>query len=216
MRVSPHAGAPFVSPDIFEIYTLMTNPWDVAVVITTVEREQERLEPMLIRCERAGIGEVMVLKSPLHRHPAEGCLTAHRNVMAQAERTGGTWLVLEDDATFVPHFQMALEHFVRDVPADWEALWLGGRHNADPISVSPGVLKVTSVRRTHAYMVRGEAPSELIRTPTWGMYGLRHVDWIFSGTLGSRGHTYAPSPWLVGQGEGWSDIASTFVPARWS
>jgi len=55
-----------------------------------------------------------------------GCLASHRGVIEYAQRSGFTVLVLEDDITLAEHFDIRLGQALKELPNDWELLYLGG------------------------------------------------------------------------------------------
>lgn len=109
--------------------------------------------------------------------------------------SGGTIMVLEDDALVLPGFQAKMDTFMQLVPANWEALWLGGQHLRPTTPMAPGVARCKYTIRTHAYVLRGQAIEtalEVIKTAN------RHWDNALAKKLDGRNGTYSPDPFLIG------------------
>lgn len=103
-------------------------------------------------------------------------------------------LILEDDAVFADGFTLDLEP-----PPDWDVLWLGGQHLVPPEPTDrPGWVRPAALVCHHAYLARHPATlGRLLHA-----FGPNHS--IPAAAL-SLVH-YAPAPFIVGQGPGWSDI----------
>ena len=141
-----------------------------------------------------------------------GCMRSHTRILEQALMDDvASIFVLEDDAYFPRPRSFAQEviQFLAQVPADWDALMLGGQHVGrdgirPPEPVKPGIVRCYDCERTHAYALRGKVLGELYRL--W--CGIdEHIDWHMGPFLGGSFHTYAPDPFLIGQDQGKSDIS---------
>jgi GR25 family glycosyltransferase involved in LPS biosynthesis len=64
-------------------------------------------------------------------------------------------LILEDDIEFHDDFNNLFNEWVKEVPEDWDLLYLGGNHNfQDKVMVSPHVRSINDTYATHAYAIR--------------------------------------------------------------
>jgi hypothetical protein len=60
---------------------------------------------------------------------AWGCLMSHLRAVQEATMDGlESSMVLEDDAVFQPKAVEMLARLMREVPADWDQIYLGGQH----------------------------------------------------------------------------------------
>ena len=140
---------------------------------------------------------------------ALGCLRSHVRVLEDTMQAGAdSVLVFEDDAVFCKDsFGGQLERFMSRVPADWDCIMLGGGHSSQPTLIDdrqqPHVVKCFETHRTHAYAVRGQFMRDLY--VAW-IDAKGHCDHVLGSMMRSR-KVYAPFPFLVGQGEGESDIS---------
>lgn len=112
-------------------------------------------------------------------------------------------LVLEDDAHLPADFDTRLELLLAALPADWEAVMLGGEHVRPPSWVAHGVVRCRRTIRTHAYLLRGQAIQVAVGAARRAQ---RHWDSDLSRELGRRGRTYAPDPFLAWVIDSPSDI----------
>lgn len=232
-RPLPEPGAPFV-PGECRLCWLMVNhpngkqlappspvdpgkPWDVAFLIT-LARRPERRAFALAECDRAGIVPTVfdavdgrALPLPIGWDAgagAYGCLESHRRCIERAILSGASSvLLLEDDVKFVPDFGAKLAAFMRAVPEDWDAVYLGGQMMTAPTEVVPGVLRaggLDGIHRTHARILRGPYMKKVYQW--FSSYG-GHCDHI-EGRHHKDHAVYAPDPWLAVQAveAGASDI----------
>lgn len=135
---------------------------------------------------------------------AWGCRESHRLVLEQVLAEGAdSVLVFEDDAVAPPDLPQVLDKLLADVPADWEAVMLGGEHVHMPRWVDTGLVLCVRTIRTHAYLLRGEGISTALQVCR---SAVRHWDHELARVLGGRGRTYAPDPFLVRATPSPSDI----------
>jgi len=118
-----------------------------------------------------GIGSI-IFKGPNMRYKgAIGCYLAHRGVMRHiAEHPNadshGT-LILEDDVKFEPEFATKLETLKKEVPSDWDIIYLD-KVNPKAKEVSPNVHKFEKQMTSHnnwgnwAYIVRHKSLKDRI------------------------------------------------------
>lgn len=143
---------------------------------------------------------------------AYGCQQSHLRVLHNALMDGvERLLVMEDDAELRSTFATDVEAFIKNVPAGWECLMLGGQHMAPAAPVSDGVVRCKNTQRTHCYAVTREGMATLAKL--WAE-SVNHIDWDMGPCLGQRGKTYAPSAFLVGQASSQSDISGRRNPTQ--
>lgn len=139
---------------------------------------------------------------------AYGCMLAHTRVIETAFREGvKNLLVLEDDAMFVPDFAKRWRAMMLALPPQWSMLMLGGQHKEEPTPMGR-LVRCHHTRRTHAYVIRDRAMPFVART--W-RGATSHIDHL-APVIQSQAWVYAPSPFLVGQRAGASDISGLTHP----
>lgn len=91
---------------------------------------------------------------------AWGCFRSHQGAIEQAlnDRVHSL-LVMEDDAVCQPEFLKLFGKFVKELPADWQWVYLGGQHiqreRGLPTRISEHVYRPFNAHRSHAYAFRG-------------------------------------------------------------
>jgi hypothetical protein len=143
-----------------------------------------------------------------------GCRMSHLMALERALSTRTDQLaVFEDDALFRPGFAELVTNLLAEAPDDWEMLMLGGQHIAIPEPVKPGIVRCVITHRTHAYIARRAALHVLHNAAA---NTRRHLD-VAYGHAQRLLRVYAPTPFLVGQAAGYSDITGQHEPERfWS
>ena len=122
---------------------------------------------------------------------AVGCYLSHMQAWRAVARAGVDFgFVFEDDTHVIPRdtlakFKAALAH----VPRDWDIVLLGCEGTGTP--VGPGVMRMDSFLRLHAYAVSSAAARAL---PDSVMPIRQQIDWELSGRIPSGLKVYALHP----------------------
>jgi len=145
---------------------------------------------------------------------AWGCYLSHLRILETALNTGvESILFLEDDALFCEDFTKRVTEFLAEVPDNWHMLYLGGQHlhvaHKPPVKITNNLYQPWNVNRTHAFAIQGEGRQivykHLMRR-NWSRG--HHIDHHLGRLHQQRAHRiYCPADWLVGQNEGYSNIA---------
>ncbi len=157
---------------------------------------------------------------------AWGCRDSHLRILRECLADGvESVLIFEDDAKFPADFGELLRNFLRDVPDDWEVIYLGGQHQREnvrkPETIAPGILRPYNVNRTHAWAFRGagiaKARGYFDDLDDWSRYPRDHIDHRAGRATESHAwQVYCPSQWFVLQGANKSDIdGKTHGPRAW-
>jgi GR25 family glycosyltransferase involved in LPS biosynthesis len=135
-------------------------------VCINLDRRPDRWRQMRLKFERHGIQTVRRfpaldgdgLEIPSHwRHTtgAYGCLRSHLEVVSEARRLGASGVfIFEDDVVFDHQFRKKFSARVKELPADWDMLYLGALHKDEPIKVSENIARITEAYSTYAYALR--------------------------------------------------------------
>ena len=107
---------------------------------------------------------------PRRLHPSHiGCNLSHRSVLAEVLRKGlASALVLEDDATPIPGKLAGVADAIKELPPDWDLLYLGYRgHRRTPPSFWPKMVlhPVLRLLRPHKYRLRTAEALRLYARP---------------------------------------------------
>jgi GR25 family glycosyltransferase involved in LPS biosynthesis len=123
----------------------MAAPFDAAFIITGMSQERvERAKCLLAEPEFAGVPTFLsdcikgrdYLIPPWFRDlrdgqivGAFGCWWSHLLTLCRGlSSPADSFLVLEDDVVFKPHWDVSLSEAVAELPAEWHALYLGVGH----------------------------------------------------------------------------------------
>lgn len=146
-----------------------------------------------------------------------GCNRSHMRAIEDALNDGiESLLIFEDDAEFRPHFLGHFQNFIKDVPNDWELLFLGGAHtHGQRKPVNAHVEIPGYVTLNHAYALRGNGLKLAYEwmnqyTPKRAENDHRLAALSESGKC----KVYAPRSWLVYQSTGYSDLTLKNRPLR--
>lgn len=157
----------------------MQNPWLEHPVVISLPGRTMKLEGFMKRISEAAPGIAPMVfpactppantainpKSFLGRHPrgAWGCLLSHMGVARTAATLGWeTVLVMEDDAAFDSGFLEKVEAAMKEVPEDWDIVFLGSSRAFDQVPVARGIVTASVIHGTHCYLLRKKGYSRFI------------------------------------------------------
>jgi len=139
-----------------------------------------------------------------------GCALSHLGIVEIAKRDGlNTVLILEDDVEFEEGLNEKFVERYKEVPKDWDMLYLGGNHNAREITnrFSPHLLKIHNTNATHAYALKSTVFDAIIERME---YINLPVDIIYK-EIQRKVNSYCFSPRLAWQRPGLSDVLDVMV-----
>lgn len=103
-----------------------------------------------------------------HTAGAYGCLLSHVAVVSEARDSGAAnILILEDDVILDSEFQEKFARFIKEVPDDWDMLYLGALHKDEPVKISEHVARITKANSTFAYALNRSVFDEFIALNAW-------------------------------------------------
>jgi GR25 family glycosyltransferase involved in LPS biosynthesis len=90
---------------------------------------------------------------------AAGCMASHVNIWKRAKAEG--WknvLIIEDDCDFIQDLQNVFSKLIKEVPIDWDLLYLGGVHEERegrfiPTEISENIVKCARMITTTCYAI---------------------------------------------------------------
>jgi len=94
-----------------------------------------------------------------HKNAVMGCCLSHKKAICLAKQRGyDSVLILEDDVAFDEELNKKFNEWYKEVPPNWDLLYLGGNHGfrrgPKPPLCSPHLMKVTQTLTTHAYILK--------------------------------------------------------------
>ena len=153
------------------VIVLILSSW---IVCINLDRRRDRWDRMQQKFSQHGIEPVQRFPAldgnglPIpanwtHSAGAYGCLRSHVEVVKEARRRNvPSVLIFEDDAVFDPDFQNKFAKFNREVPDDWDMLYLGALHKDEPARISNHVARITKANSTFAYAIKHTVYDEFI------------------------------------------------------
>jgi GR25 family glycosyltransferase involved in LPS biosynthesis len=139
------------------------------------------------------------------------CTLSHLTAVKKAQAAGSpNVLIFEDDCLFDPDFVAKFPKYMRQVPADWDMLFLGGYHFAPPAPVSRNIVRAVTTLTAHAYAVRQTIYSEFIALNENPLAIVDRNNTI----LQQKFNCYCCEPNLVGQLAGYSDLMFEDMPEK--
>lgn len=156
-----------------------------------------------------GDNEELPLWWPKNMRGSYGCLKSHLSILnlIVSQNLLNT-LIIEDDAIFCDNFIQSLENVLRNLPDDWEQLYLGGQHLSKFKVINKDLVRAENVNRTHCYIIRNKNTAHKmidyltdkdfwIKNLTQKKY---HIDYAY-GAMHKKNTivAYASLPFLVGQ-----------------
>ena len=136
------------------------------------------------------------------------CTSSHRTLLDACAVNGwSNMLVLEDDFCLLPGISpsfaaAAFAHVLRELPADWDMLYLGGSYGSDPLwAQSEHLVRSHTMMTTGSYAITS-AFSARIAPEIWG-HG--PIDSLFNAQT-PKGECYTIRPRLFGQYTSTSDL----------
>lgn len=147
-----------------------------------------------------------------HLRPVDyACTLSHLTAVKKARDLGApSVLIFEDDCLFDPNFVAKFPEYARQVPADWDMLFLGGYHFEPPVAVSRNVVRAVATLTAHAYAVRQSIYADFIELNENPPAIVDRNNTI----LQKRFNCYCCEPNLVGQSAGYSDLMGEEMPEK--
>jgi glycosyl transferase, family 25 len=143
----------------------------------------------------------------LHSAGAYGCLLSHVQIVREARDAGASSvLIFEDDAVFDPQFKEKFATFIRELPDNWDMLFLGALHKDEPVMVSEHIGRITKANSTFAYAIRNTVFDAFIELNSRA----EHVLDMNSYLLQARFNCYCFMPNLVWVQAEYSDVQKRF------
>lgn len=207
------------------------------IVLLSLSTQADRAAAALTRLAESGMarrGDVTVMRAwPGNVAPAPawwrsgnaawGCLMSHVRAVQEALLDGvERVLLLEDDIVFHPRAPQWLERLMREVPEDWDQLYLGGQHlkEAAALPDRPYLWRAKNVNRTHAYALHRRVYAKYLQHVLHAADYIRRGAWHIDHQLGlaherADWRTYTPAWWLCAQESGSSNISGKVLPRMW-
>lgn len=143
---------------------------------------------------------------------AVACSLSHIFIIKQAKFLG--WdnvFIFEDDVELRNGFNQIFDEAIKEVPFDWELLYLGGSHNGTNTKITDRVYKVDHTLTTHSYAIRHTVYDKVLKE---ALKFEQPIDGALC-EIQKRGKAYAINPPVAFQADGFSDVESRNVSYPW-
>lgn len=137
----------------------------------------------------------------------DGCNESHWAILRK--QTEFPFIILEDDCVLVEPWDK-VEEAMRQLPPDWDALWLGGTLNARITRYSENLFKLKQCYCTHAIIYNSQRMVDFILSefssfkPT--ICDKKTIDVFYYEKVQEKFNCYITYPMMAVQAEGYSDI----------
>lgn len=180
------------------------------IYVINLDRRVDRWRDIQSQLRDAGITKAIRF-SAIDKEPGcVGCFESHLAVLQTALDAGANnVLVLEDDATLYRDWRTSWIEGKRQIPNDWDMLYLG--YNLDPAwsgsvsLVTPNILCLKDILTTHAYAVNGKYLAGLVETVKSAIGLGTPIDVVYTQQFINI-KAYGIYPMLFCQASGFSDI----------
>lgn len=183
--------------------------FDGHLFVINLERRGDRWQHCQEQFAKFGLTQVQRFEAcvdpiPERHDQNTGCTLSHRTLLDMQIANG--WpriMVLEDDFEIIfEDFHERFENYIKDVPDDWDILYLGGGYGGPPMArVSKHVIRTGRMMTTSSYGITLAMAKKLAPH----LVGSGPVDCLFSDRLEAN-KSYIFSPRLFIQYPNFSDL----------
>jgi len=140
-----------------------------------------------------------------------GCILSHIEIYKDSINKGiGNYLILEDDCEFDLDIDLKFKEYEKQIPNDWNLLYLGGNHNGISLNkVSENVHKLHKTYTTHCYGVRSGFSEILLKEINPNKIDIKQVD-VELFDIQNKYQCYGITPHIAWQYDGFSDIVGEY------
>lgn len=133
------------------------------------------------------------------------CKISHRTVIENAMHE--SIMIIEDDAVFAEGVEGLFNDAIKDLPVDWDMLYLGAHHFRKPSHIKGSIYRCNVALSTVCYMVNSKAFKRIYKE--LNRDGI--LDVIYTNIIQNQLNCYAILPNIVVQRNGYSDIENVDV-----
>jgi GR25 family glycosyltransferase involved in LPS biosynthesis len=188
---------------------------NVKTFVINLERRTDRLNELKIPFEYEVFSATDGRKSfdnerySSHELGQLGCRDSHKRLLSKIYEDGVEHcLIFEDDVELCNNFEFKLEEIIKELPEDWDMVYLGGWNLGEKKSYTNKLNIAEKVYTTHSYLIRRKFIPLLI--DEINKDECKKVDVIFS-VLQKQNKCFIASPILCWQRKGFSDVENTIT-----
>ncbi|KKM26889.1 hypothetical protein LCGC14_1580230 [marine sediment metagenome] len=142
-----------------------------------------------------------------HKRGHTGCILSHIEVWKMAKSLG-VWMTIEDDILFLSHPKQNLEKAIKQLPDDWDMLYLGATLNQPLKQVSKNLLRLQRGWTTHGIIYNNQ--NGVVDFILNGMSDFK-VDVFLTDYVQPKFNCFMCYPMVATQRPGHSDILNHYV-----
>jgi len=196
------------------------------VFCINLDRRKDRLESFVNEVEKYDLGNfdrisavdglTLNQKSPNINSAELGLILTNIKILEiSIQKNYNSILILEDDCKFEPEI-LNIESYFKQLPEDWDMLYMGGNHNthmgiSPPTKINDKVIKLRNTYSTHLVGVKSKMFTiikDLISKKN------KPID-VFYSELQTKFNVYSFYPAIAKQKQGFSDISKINVDYDW-
>lgn len=180
------------------------------IYILNLDRRHDRWQKIVKQLDIAQISKA-VRFSAIDKQPGWiGCFESHLAILQTAlDNKARNVLILEDDAELYHDWNVIWQSAVKQIPDNWDMLYLGFNLNPDtnlpPPFISHHLLHLNDVLTTHAYAVNGKYMPDLINNIKASIGSSTPIDVVYAKQTHSI-NAYGVHPIIFKQAPSKSDI----------
>lgn len=143
----------------------------------------------------------------------EGCRESHVSLLQHLryEYPDDLYGVFEDDVEFTHQIPaVRLEEIMRDLPKDWDILYLGATINERPEFVTKNLFRIKNAWTTHAMIFNNQ--NGVVDYILENQNSIGKIDVFYAQDVQHKYNCYLANPMLAIQKNGHSDIMNKYVP----
>jgi GR25 family glycosyltransferase involved in LPS biosynthesis len=178
--------------------------------VINLDRRKDRLELLKIPFEWEKFSAFDGGKS--NRMGAiRGCLKSHQTLLKLIQGLKlEEAIIFEDDVVLCENFEVKFNNILKNLPEDWDLLFLGGWNKGNIIKYAEGLNIAELVYTTHAYVIRNKFIDVLLASlHSKDKTAVNENDYKTDVLLANcllKGKCFICNPVLAWQREGYSDI----------
>jgi hypothetical protein len=134
---------------------------------------------------------------------SEGCVLSHFSIMEKQKEF--PFVIFEDDCVLLKPWSF-IEEAMKQLPPDWDALWLGGTLDAPLTRYSENLFRLRKVYCTHAIIYNSPTMIEYILNNFVTSSGRKIIDVFYYRDVQERFNCFLTYPMTTMQAGGHSDV----------
>lgn len=186
---------------------------DSKIYLLSLERRSDRRErffaqnlPYKIDVFKAIDAKNVIYRGRLKKGQV-ACKLSHMEIIRDAIKNKHTFItIFEDDAQITFDFNERID-LLKNIPEDWDMVYLGAHHYMKPTPVSDGIGRCVTALSTVAYIINQRMYQTLLKELKRDMI----LDVIYTNIIQQSYNCYCIFPNIVTQVDGYSDIESIKV-----